>query len=195
MIVALTALPAGVAAASGDLASNSATIEMGDGPQAAAVCQVVVLVNSLLVVQAEDKLGLVTSALREPVTLSLPASGGGSEAVVAECSVLLKKLRIVDGTAEGLAASRGSYVSGPSVVSEEARSVLENRVRLQIAGTQSSAAVCQLIVLVNSVVLGGSLLGLSPGYAPSVMRFANEVSEGSRESARCSALVHEVEIA
>lgn len=179
--------------AGGVIAGNRADIDVSAPGSAAASCQVLVLVNAVIVLDLEDGLALLSERARAPATVAVPAASSLGSGSFAECRVILDTLRVVLPTRGEAAVARGSYVSGPPPVADE--HVVGPGIRVDVTGAGSAAAACQFVVLVNSVILGGGAFGLPTGPAPHVLAVPTEHAVGGEgASASCEALVRSVEV-
>lgn len=179
--------------AGGVVAGNRADVDVDAPRSAAASCQVLVLVNAVIVLDLEDGLALLSERARAPATITVPAAASLGSGSFAECRVILDTLRVVFPTHAEAATSRGSYVAGPPPVADEHR--VGPGIRVDVTGDGSAAAVCQFVVLVNSVILGGGAFGLPTGPAPHVLTVpAERAGAGGGATASCEALVRNVEV-
>lgn len=186
ILTILTSLMMAVPGAAAPVATNSVTGVVASDNAAVASCQVLVLVNAVIVLELEDGLGLVSGLPAEPARIRVPATHGFS-GTLAECRVIVDRLRVVLGDGD----SSASYVSGPPPVSTEG-TVIE-RVRVEIDGDGVAVALCQFVILVDSVILGGGPYGFPTGAAPGVLK-VDASPAGAASDASCEANVNDVEV-
>lgn len=140
--------------ASGGENQFQATIA-GQG-NAIANCQLAIVIGSVLLLGMEDGLGLATLPSQAPPRLALPPSQGS--AANATCETVVDELRIHGAQRHGAQ----TFVSGPQLVGTSdgvgTRGIV---IPLPYGNT---VAVCQKTFYVDSLVLGGTAFGLSPGW-------------------------------
>lgn len=146
---------------------NEADVLVAADDSSVVVCQLLVLANVLVILEMESGLGLVARA-RELPALPLQTTEAGS---VAECRARVDTLRFIGATEEP------TIVTGPAVL---ASSVV-------VTGARSDAQVCSTMVIVNSIVIGGTAFGAPSGTSHGVVRTIPLSS-----SATCDAAVGEV---
>lgn len=193
MLLPLLAATMGMApAATAAVASNVAHVTVGADHSGVATCQVLVVVRAVLILGLEDRLGLTAAPTRAPVNLTTPPPNGRYYGGDAECRSAIERLRLVYPSGE-MAATRSTYVSGPPGVAGEAPRAAANLWRAAVTGVGSAAAICQHLVIVDSVIIAGGAHGLPTGALPgAVVLTAAPDRSGAR--AACSAEVGAVEV-
>jgi hypothetical protein len=162
------------APAAGARMGNDADVALAGARTAVALCQFAVLVNTVVVAGVEDSLGLV-------VAVGPPPQAPPGATATAECSTTTRNVTI---TVRGAGPTAGGLVLGPPPASG-------NVARVQLDGPEHAGAVCQALVLVNAVVVGGGALGLAPGPTDGS---APAPAAAGREDARCSTILRNVTI-
>lgn len=175
------------------IAGNGVRADVSGDASGLAACQVVVLVRAVIVLDVEDRLGLAVGTPSEPAAIHVPGTATFN-GTLAECRVLVRHLTVTLPTKAEADAARSSYVSGPAPVANETLQTAVNAWNVRVTGAGSSAAVCQYIVLVSSVVIGGGAYGLPTGTAHQVLTSATTPAGDSGADARCSARVGRVEV-
>lgn len=156
---------------------NHASVEVVAPDSAAAVCQVFLLVNSIVILEMEDSLGLVALPPLVPIEARLGVSAMGASSDAA-CSTLIERVAVYAPTP--LALGR-SFVSGPALAAAPAALG---------TGAGSDVAICQYALLLDSVVIGGGAYGLPTGHGRGLVAATLASSEGGR--ATCEAGVRDL---
>lgn len=165
------------------IASNEATVTAGDG-SAAAVCQLLVLVRAVIILDLEDSLGLAAAPSERRLEQVLTPESVTRE-VEATCDIMLHLLRVVVPPGEAVRAR--SYITGPPSVAPET-SVAENKLTLTTS-SESAVAVCQYILLIDSVIIAGGAYDL-----PTVGSIEPHLMPTGGGKAGCSVELGRVEI-
>lgn len=148
---------------------NHAHIVVEAPASAAATCQLFVLVNSLIILEMESGLGLVTAAGRPFDASLLPApTHTGS---TASCEAVIDTLRIVVPSGTPLATS--SFVSGPPAMAVPST---------HIVAPGSDAVACRLAFIHDSVIIGGAPFGFPPGEVHGLIELTTPSSQGGQAS-------------
>lgn len=154
---------------------NEATVVHASEGNATAICQVAVIVGAVIIMGLEDGLGLVEPVRGTPadvVALIAPAGGGAA----ATCLSRIGELRVdVEG-----AGPAPVYVGGAAPAGSPPGA----------ATAGGGIAVCQRVVIVSSVILGGTAYGLPAGYHPGALSI--ESASGDGAGAACEAGVGRV---
>lgn len=158
---------------------NRASVEIEADDSAAAACQVFVLVNSLVILESEDSLGLVTPQASAPLAAKLAALDV-TDASQASCRSVIDVLRL--RVPAGLGLGGASFVSGGA---------LAPGAHVEVTGANSDAAVCQLAFLFDTIVIGGGAYGFPVGVSSGLVRVTNDAGGGS---ASCEAAIGEIDV-
>lgn len=159
---------------------NHASVVVEADDSAAAACQVFVLVNSLVILRAEDSLALVAPRASAPLSSQLGALQA-EEGGVASCSTVIGALRLVVPPALGLDGA--SFVSGASLAPGP---------HVEVVGENSDAAVCQAAFLFRSIVIGGGAYGFPTGESTGLVSLQNDWVEGGH--ATCEAAIARIDV-
>lgn len=189
LIVSSLTLPPAFAHGPGD----HAQAEVHATNSAAALCQLLVLVDALIILEAEDSLGLIASPPSEPALVDIPVQAlqGGA---VADCSVVIDELSVRFPSASSPLLARSNYVSGPPSILATGGTRPGLEWNVNVTGAGSEARVCQVVIILGSIIVGGAAFGIDPGDLP-IIDF-NAVGEGSgpEGDATCRAAVGDLRI-
>lgn len=168
---------------------DHAHVEVHADNSAAAACQVLVLADALIILEAEDTLGLVSIWSDEPAEIVLAAQAPATTAL-ADCSVVIDQLSISFPGADSSKLARGNRVTGPppvALATAGSRPGLEWK--LEVTGTGSEGVICQVVVIVGSIIMGGGAFGISGGHLPIIDMNAVSEGAGPTADARCRAAI------
>ncbi len=142
--------------------SNEVEIDVEGKDNHVASCQLLVLVQPLLILALEDRLGLVTRASSRALGDVIASQVGGN--TFSECSVDVGNITL------RLPASFSSatFVSGPEGNGASGHSYPAGTV-ITRHDPGNTAAVCQHIVMVGALIVGGGAFGLPTGKSGSVV--------------------------
>lgn len=185
ILVAVAGLAATPAALAGAVTNEAYVRSSGDG-SAVAVCQLLIVVGAVVVVGLEDGLSLVTRRTEDALELTVSPGSAGAP-VSASCDILLKKLRIVVPYGEAVRAR--SYVSGAAAYGEDP--FFKNKLKMELGGPEDAAAICQHILLIDSVIIGGGVAGLRTGTSDGPL-LLSQTPDGAHAS--CDVEVGSIEI-
>jgi len=158
---------------------NHAELVVEAPNSAAASCQVFILVHSLVIIEAEDSLALVTLPARTGLGAQLPALAE-DEGSIATCSTFIEEIHVNVPTGLGLAPS---FVSGPALAHEPS---------IVVTGENSDADACQYALMIGSIVIGGGAFGLPTGETSGMVTLNAPLSHGGEAS--CEAAVGTITI-
>lgn len=167
---------------------NHANVEVHADHSAAAVCQVLVLADALILLEAEDTLGLVSLSSADAAQIVLPPRTVTPTAT-ASCDVVIDSLDISFPGADPRYASANLVTGPPPAVLTQSGSRPGLQWHVDVTGAGSEARVCQVVVIVGSIIMGGGAFDLGPGDAPIIdAKFTGEGTGGGGD-ARCRAVI------
>lgn len=152
VVASLLAVPT----ASG-LGNADARVHVSGAGNAVAVCQIVILAGAVVYLGIEDGLGLASMGTgRDAVEVII--AGSGAPVATATCESVIGELRVSGMTdvvvTGGAPLSPWTHPDAPGP-----------RKHVVVDGPDNHVEVCQLVVVVGSVIFGGSAYGMTSGHS------------------------------